>query len=345
MTDTTPSQTLPRIVIFGAGSVGCYLGGRLLYAGADVVMIGRQRLADLFHETPLVVTDYEGFHHEVQLQAHQYVTDPAVAADADLVIVCVKSAATEEAGKTLAPYVRAGTPVITMQNGISNAERLQEAMPEATVLPGMIPFNVLQQKPGHFHQGTEGHLMCARHSGLSGLCTAFDAAGIPLEQRDDMLSVMWSKLLLNLNNAINALSGQPLLDELNQRDYRRCLSMAQRETLLLLKKAGIPTIRLMPLPMGLLPTLIKLPDWLFTRLAGKMLAIDPVARSSMWEDLEAGRPTEVDWINGEVVSLAQSLGTEAPVNEILTELVHDCEKQRKSWPASELLEFLKSRST
>jgi len=344
MTDKAPTQHHPRIVIFGAGSVGCYLGGRLLSTGADVVMIGRQRLADLFHETPLIATDYEGFRHEAQLEAGQYVTDPAVAAEADLVIVCVKSAATEEAGKQLAPHVRAGTPVITMQNGISNAERLQTALPEAAVLPGMIPFNVLQQKPGHFHQGTEGHLMCARHPELSGLCEAFDWAGIPLEQRDDMLSVMWSKLLLNLNNPINALSGQPLLDQLNQRDYRRCLSLAQRETLKLLKTAGIPTTRLTPLPMTLLPTLIKSPDWLFSRLAGKMLAIDPVARSSMWEDLEAGRPTEVDWINGEVVNLALSLGKEAPINETLTELVHDCEQQRRTWSASELLAFVQKRA-
>ena len=344
MTDTDSSQAQPRILIFGAGSVGCYLGGRLLCAGADVVMVGRQRLADLFRENPLIVTDFEGFHHEAQLAAHQYVTDPAVAAEADVIIVCVKSAATEETGKQLSPYVRAGTPVITMQNGISNAERLQEALPEATVLPGMIPFNVLQQKPGHFHQGTEGHLMCARHPDLEGLCSVFAETGITLEQRDDMLSVMWSKLLLNLNNPINALSGKPLLEELNQRDYRRCLSLAQRETLQLLKKAGIPTIRLTPLPMNLLPMLIKAPDWLFTRLAGKMLAIDPVARSSMWEDLEAGRATEVDWINGEVVNLAQSLGTEAPVNETLTELVHDSEQQRREWTASELLTFLQKRA-
>lgn len=346
MNNNRASSERPRIAIFGAGSVGCYLGGRLLSGDADVVMIGRQRLADLFRETPLVVTDYEGFHHETRLAPDQYVTDPEAAAGADVVIVCVKSAATEEAGRQLVPHLQPGTPVITMQNGISNAERLAQVLPQAAVLPGMIPFNVLQKTPGHFHHGTEGHLMCARHPALESLSEVFERTGIPLEQRDDMLSVMWSKLLLNLNNPINALSGKPLLEELNQRDYRRCLSMAQRETLQLLKQAGIPTIRLTPLPTNLFPTLIQAPDWIFRRLAGKMLAIDPVARSSMWEDLEAGRPTEVDWINGEVVALANRLGCEAPVNETLTELVHDCEQTRREWPASELLKTLqRSRHT
>ncbi|MDX1757908.1 MAG: ketopantoate reductase C-terminal domain-containing protein, partial [Marinobacter sp.] len=95
-------------------------------------------------------------------------------------------------------------------------------------------------------------------------------------------------------------------------------------------------------PMRWIPRVMRLPDWLFTRLAKKMLAIDPLARSSMWEDLEAGRPTEVDWINGEVVRLADSLGRQAPVNARLTQLVHDCERQRRSWSGAELLSALTS---
>lgn len=329
-----------RIVIFGAGSIGCYLGGRLLSAGADVVMIGRPRLQETLKQVPLVVTDYQGFSARSQLTEDQYLCEADAARGADLVLVTVKSAATAEAGKQLAPWIPAGTPVVSLQNGISNAEHLQTAMPEANVLAGMVPFNVLQQEPGHFHQGTEGHLMAEQHSSLQAVLPWFEKAGLPLELRSDIESVMWSKLLLNLNNPINALSGVPLLEELSQRGYRRCLAMAQRETMQLLKLAEIPTVKLTGLPMHLIPPLMSSPDWLFTRLAQKMLTIDPVARSSMWEDLQAGRPTEVDWINGEVVKLANKLGRQAPVNQKLVDLIHQCETQRQTWSADQLLSAL-----
>jgi len=329
-----------KIVIFGAGSVGCYLGGRLLSAGIDVVMVGRPRMQEHLLANPLLVTDYEGFTFRSQLTGNQYVTSAEAASKADLVLVTVKSAATTEAGERLAPWVHEGVPVVSLQNGISNAEHLQRAMPRANVLAGMVPFNVLQQEPGHFHQGTEGHLMAARHHSLEPALTWLERAGLPLELRTDIESVMWSKLLLNLNNPVNALSGVPLLEELSQRDYRRCLALAQRETLQLLDAAGIPTVKLTGLPPKLIPSLMSLPDWLFTRLAKRMLTIDPVARSSMWEDLQAGRPTEIDWINGEVVKLAERLGTDAPVNRKLVELMHEREKTPREWGPGELLAAL-----
>jgi 2-dehydropantoate 2-reductase len=331
-----------QIAVFGAGSIGCYLGGRLLSAGAKVTLIGRPRMQAVFTEHPLKVTDYEGFSAEHRLGESGYLTSPEAAANADLVLVTVKSAATREAGLALAPHVKPGVPVVSLQNGISNAEQLREAMPGANVVAGMVPFNVLQQSPGHFHQGTEGHLMAAKNAELEAALPWFEKAGLPLELRGDIESVMWSKLLLNLNNPVNALSGVPLLEELSQREYRLVLAMAQKETLQLLAKAGIPTVKLTGLPTGLIPHLMSAPNWLFTRLAKQMLTIDPVARSSMWEDLQAGRPTEVDWINGEVVKLAKSLAAEAPVNQKLVELMHQQEQDPVPWSGASLLQAVKN---
>ncbi len=330
-----------RIVIFGAGSIGCYVGGRLLSAGADVTMVGRTKMQSVFRTHPLKITDYEGFEGKHDLGSSGYVTSAEAAAEADLVLVTVKSAATRAAGETLAPLVRPGVPVVSLQNGISNAAQLQEAMPDANVIAGMVPFNVLQQSPGHFHQGTEGHLMAADNAALQTATQWFLKAGLPLELRPDIESVMWSKLLLNLNNPVNALSGVPLLEELSHRDYRLALAMAQKETLQLLKQAGIPTVKLTGLPTRLIPVLMSAPNWIFTRVAKQMLTIDPVARSSMWEDLQAGRPTEVDWINGEVVKLARSLGSQAPVNQKLVELMHQQEKDPRPWGPESLLKVLK----
>lgn len=91
------------------------------------------------------------------------------------------------------------------------------------------------------------------------------------------------------------------------------------------------------------PRLLALPDGLFARVGGRMLAIDPLARSSMSDDLAAGRATEVDWINGEVVRLAGRLGRVAPVNARLCALVHDAERRaaRPAWAGEALLAELR----
>ncbi|MBE95129.1 MAG: hypothetical protein CMG89_08890 [Marinobacter sp.] len=123
------TQSTFKVVIFGAGSIGCYLGGRLLSSGVNVVMVGRKTMQERLRSTPLTVTDYGGFRFHSQLADHQYVTSAEAAGNADLVLVTVKSAATSEAGRQLAPWVADGIPVVSLQNGISNAEHLQAGRP------------------------------------------------------------------------------------------------------------------------------------------------------------------------------------------------------------------------
>jgi 2-dehydropantoate 2-reductase len=148
---------------------------------------------------------------------------------------------------------------------------------------------------------------------------------VPLLEHSDFAAVQWGKLLLNLNNPVNALSGLPLKAELSQRAYRRCLALLIDEARAVLRVAGIRPAKVARVGPGLLPTLLRLPDALFTRVAATMLRIDPQARSSMWEDLQAGRRTEVDYLNGAVVKLAQSLGLKAPANERLVALMRAAE--------------------
>ncbi|TCM45087.1 2-dehydropantoate 2-reductase [Kribbella sp. VKM Ac-2568] len=317
-----------RIVVYGAGGIGCYVGGRLAAADADVTFIGRQRLADELAEHGLHLTDYLGADLRVPAEQIHFETTQDAAAEADLVLVTVKSAATATAADELAAVLKPGAVVGSFQNGIRNGEILRERLPDRVVLTGMVPFNVLNRGGGAFHQGTEGGLDIAKHPALDPYVETFARAGLPLTQHDDILPVQWAKLLLNLNNPVNALSDLPLRDELAQRAYRRCLAAAQAETLELLTAAGITPARLMAVPPHWLPMLLRLPDFLFRRLASKMLAIDPLARTSMWEDLEAGRRTEIDYLNGEVVRLAESLGRTAPVNAKLIELIRAVESGR-----------------
>lgn len=327
-----------QIVVYGAGGIGCYVGGRLAATGAPVTFVGRQRMADELAGHGLRLTDYLGA--DLRVADVRYETTPAAAAEADLVLVTVKSAATEGAAEELAGVLKPGAIAVSFQNGLRNVEVLRERLSDQVVVAGMVPFNVLNRGGGVFHQGTEGALDVQRHPGLAPYLDAFERAGLPLKQHDDILPVQWAKLLLNLNNPVNALSNLPLRDELSQRDYRRCMAAAVAETLELLDAKGIQPAQLMPISMHRLPMILRLPDFLFRRVAAKMLAVDPLARSSMWEDLEAGRTTEIDYLNGEVVRLADSLNRSAPVNAKLVTLIRDAEVNRRAWSGAELLREL-----
>lgn len=209
----------------------------------------------------------------------------------------------------------------------------------------MIGFNVVAQGGGRFHQGTQGDLHIADAPGLARILPIFAKAELPLHLHTDMQPVLWAKLMMNLNNAINALANISLKAQLAQRDFRVCLALAQEELLALVTAAGLPRLtRLSPLPATWIPRVLRLPNPMFRAIAGNMLRIDPLARSSMSDDLDLGRKPEVDWINGEVVQLAESLGRDAPVNRRLRELVQDAAQVqiRPQWPADRLLADLKS---
>lgn len=271
----------PRICVYGAGSIGCYVGGRLQAAGGIVRFVGRPRLQQELAQHGLHLTDYHGTDLRLPESELHFSTTADAAADAQLVLVTVKSADTAAAGHELAAVLRPDAVVLSLQNGLGNAAALREQLPRHTVLDGMVPFNVLHRGGGAFHQGSEGRLAAARHAALEPVQPLFAAAGLPLELHPDLLPVQWAKLLLNLNNPVNALSNQPLKQELSQRAYRRCVALAQREALRLLHAAGIAPARLTPLPAAWLPSMLELPDKIFRLAANKMLAIDPLARSSM----------------------------------------------------------------
>lgn len=323
---TQDARTNSRIAVFGAGAVGGFVGGALAAGGASVVMIGRAATAQAMAREGLRISDYRGRDDRVAPKRIAVATEASAAQDCGLVLVCVKSRHTEEAARQLAPWLTPGTVVLSLQNGVTNAEVLRAALPGIEVLPGMVGFNVVVQPGGRYHQATEGELHVQDAAALAPWLADFDRAGLPLHRHADLRGVQWAKLMLNLNNAVNALSGLPLRAQLAQRGYRRVLAGAQEEFLGLHRAAGLPPLaRLSPLPARLIPRVLRLPDPLFRAIAGRMLRIDPSARSSMADDLAQGRPTEVDWINGEVVRLAERLGRDAPVNRALTRLVHEAE--------------------
>ena len=307
-----------KIGVFGAGSIGCYLGGRLAAAGQDVVFVGRLALR------ALTLTDYQG--ERIELDDIRYVSDAGALAGRDVVLVTVKSTATAEAAKQLAKL--SPKLVVSFQNGVGNVELLRAA--GMKVLAGMVPFNVVHRDGGHFHNGTSGPLELER--GCPELTLALRAAGFGVVEHDDLRAVQWTKLVINLNNSLNALAGVPLKEQLQQRRYRQVMALVVREALACLQADGIRPVRIGRLIPKLAPYVLGLPNWAFQRVAAAMVKIDPAARSSMWEDLERHRPTEIDHLNGEIIRLGEKHGVPTPVNRKIRELIRSAEAANNGSP-------------
>jgi 2-dehydropantoate 2-reductase len=114
------------------------------------------------------------------------------------------------------------------------------------------------------------------------------------------------------------------------------------EALRALEAAGITPAQIGGVPPKRLPFMLRLPDWIYRRIASASLRIDPEARSSMWEDLQAGRRTEIDYLNGAVLRLAQQAGMDAVANRRIVDLVHAAEQGKAaSMKGAELLAILR----
>jgi len=327
----------PKIAVFGAGSVGCLVGGAWQVAGLPVTFIGRQNYSNDIDKHGLTLTDYKGWHAHLPAGEIDYRCGPEALDEADIILVTVKSGSTAEAAAEIDRYGRDGSTVVSFQNGISNVDVLEQGLGgRFAVVRGMVRFNIVYLGDGRFHKAVAGDLWTERRGETQSLADQLRDGPAPLNLSDDMLGLAWGKLLINMNNAINALSGQTIPDELRQRDYRRVFAAAIEEGLGLLKRAEIEPAKVGPLAPKLLTTVLRLPDILFNRVFFKAWPMDAKARSSMSDDLACGRKTEVDYLNGELVQLADRLQREAPVNRAIVDLVHKAEAGAKPLGAAEL---------
>ena len=316
----------PKLAVLGAGSIGCFVGGAWHAAGLRVTYIGRQKIAAEVDRHGLTLSDYSGWRVELAPGEVDYRCGPEALDDAEIIAVTVKSGDTAAAAAQIASHGTPGATVISLQNGVSNVDILEQGLGgRFEIARGMVPYNVAHLGQGRFHKGVAGDLRADQRDGTRSLAEAVSASRAALKLSDDMLALAWGKLLINLNNAVNALSGKSLQEELRRRDYRRVFAACMREGIELLEAADIQPATVGPISPHLLPRLLGSPDWLFNTLFLKRWKIDAKARSSMADDLAAGRKTEVDYLNGELVRLAERLQRDAPVNRAVVQLVHKAE--------------------
>jgi 2-dehydropantoate 2-reductase len=317
------------IGVAGAGSIGCFVGGMLAAGGRRVALLARPRVIAEIENFGLRVTSFEGFDRTIEANAFTLSDNPSVFADAGVVLVTVKSADTAEMADIIASNAPPDVVVVSLQNGVGNVAVLRNRLP-GRVLGGMVPFNVIALGEGRFHRATSGDLVIEQDDART--AEKLSAPGLNMRPTDNIDGVQWGKLLVNLNNALNALADLPLRRQLAQRPWRRLFADQMAEGLAAMRAEGIHPVSPTPIPAGWMPPLLRLPDLIFEAMLGRTMKIDPEARSSMWEDLQRGRATEIDYLQGVITAIAGRRGLNAPLSHRIVALIRKAERDAKGSP-------------
>ncbi|MGX1318719.1 2-dehydropantoate 2-reductase [Bradyrhizobium sp. USDA 377] len=318
------------IVVAGAGAIGCFVGGMLAAAGRRVALLVRPRVKTEIERFGLLLTDFDGAEKKLDAGQLALSEDPSIFHSAGIVLVTVKSADTADVADQIAQHAPQDAVIVSLQNGIGNVAVLRERLGGRPVLAGMVPFNVVAMGEGRFHRSSSGDI----HVGDDEANTAgaLSVPGLKVRASGDITGVQWGKLIINLNNALSALSDMPLAAQLASRDWRRLFADQMAEGLAALHAAGIAPVSSTPIPMKWSPTLLRLPDRIFNAILGRTMKIDPEARSSMWQDLKQGRKTEIDYLQGAVIALAEQNNVGVPLMCRIVALVREAERAGKGPP-------------
>ena len=295
-----------KIAVMGAGAVGCYFGALLARAGHEVVLIGRPLHVRAIRERGLRLQTAT-LDVQVPLQAD---TEPAAAAGAGVVMLCVKSPDTESAARALQPHLAQGALVLSMQNGVDNAARARAVLGDQPVAAAVVYVAAGMDGPGHVHHHGRGELLIEPAPGSAATAQQWSAAGIPTTVSDNVVGELWAKLIVNC--AYNALSaiGQIAYGELvRAHGVRPLMHDVVEECLAVARADGVAVVGDAHLGVR--------------RIAETMAG----QRSSTAQDLARGKPTEIDHLNGYVVRRGEALGVPTPVNRALQVAVRLLERR------------------
>ena len=318
------------IAVAGAGSIGCFVGGMLAAGDRRVALLARPRVIGEIETCGLRLTSFEGADQIIAAGRFALSDDPSILGDAGVVLVTVKSADTADMADIIARHAPPDAIVVSLQNGIGNAAVLRSRLPNRRVLGGMVPFNVVAAGQGRFHRATSGDIVVEEDE--ADTADRLSVRGLKIRSTDNIEGVQWGKLLVNLNNALNALGDLPLRRQLAQRPWRRLFADQMAEGLAAIRAEGVKPVSPTPIPAGWMPPLLRLPDAIFETLLGRTMKIDPEARSSMWEDLQRGRRTEIDYLQGVITGIAARRGLDVPVSRRVVELIRRAELENRGSP-------------
>jgi 2-dehydropantoate 2-reductase len=298
----------------GAGAMGCVFGARLAESGCETVLIDvREDVVQAIAERGVTVVR-DGADRRVPVQAS---TDPSSVGTADVVLFFVKSFHTDDAAEAARPMVGETTVVATLQNGMGNGEILARRYDPARVVVGVTAESGTTLGPGvvdhpgravtHVGPFDGGSLEASER-----LAAALEASGFDVHATGSVGTEIWKKLVVGASTLpAPALLGMNCGELMRGAEMRDLVDGTAREVVAVARALGHDVD----------------PD---ERIAyvHELLAAVPEAKGSMVQDIEAGRPTEIDFINGAVVRAGDESGVPVPINRALVALVKGWEMMR-----------------
>ena len=288
-----------KIAVMGAGAVGCYYGGLLARAGHEVVLIGRPQHVEAVRRDGLFM-ETQSFQEHVPMQA---CSEASGVLGAQLVLFCVKSTDSESAAREMMPYLQHDALILSFQNGVDNAERLQALLPQK-VLPVVVYVATGMAGPGHVKHHGRGELVVGPSDANTKFLSLFADAGISVQISDNVVGALWSKLFLNCAyNALSAISQLPYGRMVLGEGVEAVMRDVVQECILVAQADGVS---------------LTGDPWEAVQLIAQTV---PDQFSSTAQDLARHKRSEIDYINGHVIRRGQALGVSTPVNRVLHTLV------------------------
>jgi 2-dehydropantoate 2-reductase len=288
-----------KIAVMGAGAVGCYYGGMLARAGHDVVLIGRPQHVEAVERQGLRL-ETQTFDERIRVSAS---TEGSAVQGAQLVLFCVKSTDTESGAAAIKPHLAPDALVLSLQNGVENADRLRALLPQ-TVAAAVVYIGTEMAGPGHVRHHGRGELVIEPSKASGDVARALIAAGVPTDISDNVRGALWAKLILNC--AYNALSA------ITQLPYGR-----------LVKGEGITAVM-----RDLVDECVAVAKADDLTIPGdvdaavrKIAETVPGQYSSTAQDLARGKRSEIDHLNGLILRRGEALGIATPANRLLHAIV------------------------
>ena len=302
-----------RVLVFGAGALGSVIGGLLSEAGEEVTLLGREEHMRAVSADGLRISGIWGEHRATPAGVSE-VGD--LAGPFDLIILATKSYDTPRALEAMSPLVGPETCVMTVQNGYGNAEAIAERFGHERTLGARVIFGARIVTPGHAEVTVYAEeVMIGDLAGgepderIARIVESLNRAGIPSKATRHTTQFIWGKLLYNAAlNPLGALLGvtygelaaNPLARRIMDRIVAEAFDVARANAVKLFWDA---------------------PEAFLDRFYGKLVPPTAAHRSSMLQDIEKGKPTEIDALNGAIVRLGARTQTPTPVNETITLLV------------------------
>ena len=316
MDHNTSPAPWPRVAVIGAGAVGCFFGGKLVRAGCPVTFIGRPGPLSSVDALSRDGLYFEGLEFQEKLRIEAS-TDASAVSAAEIVLICVKTLDTAAAAASLAPHLRQDAIVVSLQNGVENAAVICDALrsagrsPLPVVLPSVVYVAAAMPAPGHLKHNGRGDLIIGPGADASllpaidRLAQLFTRAGVPCRISDNIDGELWVKLVWNCaGNAVSALGRASYGLAGSLEPIRRVMAAAAEEVSAVARASGV-----------------RMPDTDLIAMGVKLAASLGPATSSTAQDIERGRPTEIDSLNGFIARRGAELDVPTPVNHTLWALV------------------------